>query len=87
MTAGRVLGGCEVCLAECQAAVAGHWADRRKGSLDLHRASCSAESRALCCLAQEPADWEGDVSVRVMIHKRGTPERVKTLCQMPKFLP
>lgn len=41
MTAGRVLVGCEVCLAECHAAVAGHRDGKRKGSLDQHRASCS----------------------------------------------
>lgn len=38
------------------------------------------------CLAEELADWKGDVSVRVMMHERGTPERVKTLIWVLKFL-
>lgn len=52
----------------------------------MHRASCCMESRTLC-LAEELADWKGDVSIRVVMHKRGAPERVKTLVWMLKFLP
>lgn len=44
MTAGRVFGGCEVCLEECHEPMAGHRADKRKGSLDMHMASCCMES-------------------------------------------
>ena len=50
-----------------------------------HLAALRAEH--CVALAQEPADWKGDMSAGVMICKRGTPERVKTLCWMAKFLP